>query len=323
MRTYRTVALRILAAGCVTMATAADAHTINICWYDEADGSKTFYARNYHGPQQPTGALVIDGTKYPFTIAKLGRPALITACQPVGCDTAAIANAYLAVNVPNVTAKPHTLAVTCQNDLSCGFPGCYPTPVDFSPVGGCSDEDGDGVCDDEDNCPTVANDGQADSDSDTFGDACDPCPLDASNDNDGDGACGDVDNCPGLVNPDQADTDADGLGDACDACANDASNDADGDAVCGDVDVCPDTALPDEVPTLRLGVNRFADTDANGVFDTTPPPGRGAARRRFTIEETAGCSCAQIIVELRLGNGARKYGCPGDVMQEWVESVSP
>src|SRR5207244_4895547 len=34
---------------------------------------------------------------------------------------------------------------------------------------------GDGVCDSLDDCPTVADPDQADSDGDTIGDACDPC----------------------------------------------------------------------------------------------------------------------------------------------------
>ena len=68
---------------------------------------------------------------------------------------------------------------------------------------GCLDSDGDGICNDEDNCRLSPNPGQADGDGDGQGDACDYCPADPDNDIDGDRICGDVDNCPRLWNPDQ------------------------------------------------------------------------------------------------------------------------
>ena len=37
------------------------------------------------------------------------------------------------------------------------------------------DSDGDGLCDNADNCPNVSNPGQQDADGDGKGDACDPC----------------------------------------------------------------------------------------------------------------------------------------------------
>lgn len=58
------------------------------------------------------------------------------------------------------------------------------------------DVDGDGVADDDDNCPDVANAGQRDEDGDGVGNACDGCPH--------------------VADPDRADGDADGVGDACD-----------------------------------------------------------------------------------------------------------
>jgi hypothetical protein len=43
--------------------------------------------------------------------------------------------------------------------------------------GGCVDTDGDGVCDDVDNCPAVANPGQENTYGDARGDACEPRPV--------------------------------------------------------------------------------------------------------------------------------------------------
>jgi uncharacterized protein DUF11/thrombospondin type 3 repeat protein len=62
-----------------------------------------------------------------------------------------------------------------------------------------------------DNCPTVFNPDQADSDHDGIGDACEA-------DTDHDQVPDLTDNCPRTANPDQADSDRDGVGDACDNC---------------------------------------------------------------------------------------------------------
>ncbi len=89
-----------------------------------------------------------------------------------------------------------------------------------------SDVDGDGVCDEDDNCVNSYNDWQEDTDGDGLGDYCDNCPFTpdpAQADTDGDGY-GDVcDNCPTVHNPGfgaieynhQFDSDSDGIGDAC------------------------------------------------------------------------------------------------------------
>ena len=97
-----------------------------------------------------------------------------------------------------------------------------------------NDSDGDGIGDNNDNCPYIFNpirpmdNGvQPDQDHDGIGDACDKCPLESGEtcnklspyDKDDDGI-GSDDNCPTVANSDQADSDGDGKGDACDSCPN-------------------------------------------------------------------------------------------------------
>ncbi len=71
------------------------------------------------------------------------------------------------------------------------------------------DADNDGIPDSLDNCPTVYNPDQLDTDEDGSGDVCD-------SDDDNDGVPDISDNCPLASNPDQIDTNGNGVGDACD-----------------------------------------------------------------------------------------------------------
>lgn len=147
------------------------------------------------------------------------------------------------------------------------------------------DADGDGICDQEDNCPAIGNVNQADADSDGVGDACDGCSLDPLNDVDLDGLCGNTDNCPfvangpqqdseampdgvgdacdncvSVANPAQLDADGDNVGDACDSCLGDPGNDPDLDGICHLVDNCPSTANAGQ-----------QDSDLDGQGDSCDP----------------------------------------------------
>jgi hypothetical protein len=74
-------------------------------------------------------------------------------------------------------------------------------------TGACNDTDGDGICDDVDNCKNTPNANQADADGDGVGDACD--------------------NCKNTPNPKQEDQNQNGIGDACEIGKCDVDKDGD------------------------------------------------------------------------------------------------
>jgi hypothetical protein len=98
--------------------------------------------------------------------------------------------------------------------------------------------------------------------------------------------------------------------------------DADADGVLDGADVCPGTAIPEAVPTVRLLPLHYALVDGDTTFDTRWPPFGGIVPSSITVEDTAGCSCDQIIAELGLGAGHRKFGCNLGVMAYWIFTVN-
>ena len=184
-----------------------------------------------------------------------------------------------------------------------------------------SDDDGDGIPSDVDNCVIDSNADQADGDGDGIGDACDACGNDPDNDIDRDGVCGDVDLCPfendaydddgdGIANscdvcllgPDDVDTDQDGVADACDLCPGSPdSEDEDFDGAPDDCDNCYGLYNPeqtnadddpygaacdcdDELATVFAGAPEVCDgldNDCDGVPDGPDAEGQSTFHPDF------------------------------------------
>ena len=93
------------------------------------------------------------------------------------------------------------------------------------------------------------------------------------------------------------------------------AKDEDADGVPNNDDVCPATVIPESVPTRQLKKNRYAlNRPGNNTFNSRN-------KTVFTTGDTRGCSCEQIIDNLGLGNGHRKFGCSKGAMQEWIDQL--
>ncbi|PSR10736.1 MAG: hypothetical protein DA408_07415 [Bacteroidetes bacterium] len=147
---------------------------------------------------------------------------------------------------------------------------------------GAKDTDGDGITDENDDCPTVAGltatGGCPDTDLDGIADAKDACPEVAGDakfngcpDTDGDGVADNQDNCPDVAGVRRfrgcPDTDGDGVADPVDLCptvagvvALDGCPDADGDGITDADDACPELAG-------IASANGCPDGDGDGIID--------------------------------------------------------
>jgi ABC-2 type transport system ATP-binding protein len=127
--------------------------------------------------------------------------------------------------------------------------------------GGFVDADADGISDDTDNCPTVTNADQLDTDNDGAGDACDTVD---NRDSDSDGISNYHDNCPWIGNSSQQDVDTDGIGDVCDPQDN---RDADNDGILDTNDNCPMIANNDQQDLDADTVGDVCDSEDNRDSD--------------------------------------------------------
>jgi len=178
-----------------------------------------------------------------------------------------------------------------------------------------SDQDNDGIPDDQDNCPQDYNPGQEDADNDGFGDVCDNCVNiynPGQEDTDADGI-GDVcDNCPDDYNPAQTDTDRDGIGDVCDNCDSDSNIVNNGDFESG---FTPD-GTGDNIPNAwtKLETNTGETSTISGVADNgSTLPGSSALHwvrsnggssgdwttcEQYPSYDISACSCVTLTIDV-------------------------
>lgn len=97
--------------------------------------------------------------------------------------------------------------------------------------------------------------------------------------------------------------------------------DSDNDGIPDTEDMCSGTSV--DVPSVRLGVNRWIWDGEEEGWITNEPNGEGP-QKEFTMEDTRGCSCEQIL-ETMGGKmtGHSKFGCSIGVMENFIASMQP
>ncbi|HVP28261.1 MAG TPA: PQQ-dependent sugar dehydrogenase [Myxococcota bacterium] len=159
--------------------------------------ARSYLATNCEICHQPNGTTPVD---VDFRFATPLAAMNVVNVPPTAGTLGLVSPMRLLPGVKERSVLWHRMQITGASRMPQG--SSVPDPTAVAVVGAWIDQDptrdtdGDGVPDDVDNCPAVANTAQGDVDGDGRGDFCDDCTL--------------------IPNPDQASTDGDPIGDVCD-----------------------------------------------------------------------------------------------------------
>lgn len=94
-------------------------------------------------------------------------------------------------------------------------------------------------------------------------------------------------------------------------------DDTDQDGVLDVDDFCPDTTR-DSIDEENIKPGHYAWIDDDDILFTV---GGKKDREEYTMEDTGGCSCFQILTETGAGKGQFKHGCSPGTMKNWIEYI--
>lgn len=202
---------------CVTTPLDTGAHTISATQTDPAGNTSPSAEQSFEVAPGP-GPVITEPAD--DTSTKDTTPTVAGTCEPtyevtvydgavVLCTATCDVNGMFTCE-PSVPMMLGSHVLTATQTAADGNESEPSNVVDLTIVVDPIDTDGDGVPDGLDNCPTLTNPDQLDSDENGIGDACE-----VGLDSDADGVLDAVDNCPTVANAEQADADGNGVGDEC------------------------------------------------------------------------------------------------------------